>query len=179
MAKTNLIRCVLIAMALSVAAAAHAGPIQPIALKNGVNSFKVKQLQMRIVQGEVGSISGHGFTTYAVYTLTDDAEQKWLQLSFMNRNGPVTYSLNTSESADSNVQSVRFYKKDDQLYAIVAVKTGAQPPDLYTKKTKVQLQTYHFNEDPDTPFMTKTDAHDARNTYMDAEEAIKAEGMVN
>lgn len=178
MVRIDFLKGLFCAVMLGAMGAAYAGPAQPIALKEGVNSFKVKQLQMRIVQGTVGSLGAHGFTTYTVYAVTDNADQKWMQLSIM-RDGPPDYSLSTTESADSNVQSVQFYKKDEKLYALVAVKTGAKAPDLYTKKTKVELQTYEFNEDLDTPFMSNTETHKTRKTYLNADEAIKAEGLVN
>ncbi|WP_255992285.1 carbapenem self-resistance protein CarG family protein [Chitinolyticbacter albus] len=171
--------CFLFCFLVSNIAPAFAAQAQPIPLKEGINTIALNQLQIHIIKGRVELMNAHSFDTYTMYITPNGANGAWLQVPFSNRTSPPDYFLNNAESADSNIQSIDFYKKDNNLYVLRTTKFGLRAPELNLKKTKVKFRTYKFNEDVDTPILLESEEKESRTTWLNADEAAKFEGMGN
>ncbi|MDW5419235.1 hypothetical protein R6242_21920 [Iodobacter sp. CM08] len=177
MVKSDFFKKFMILTFFMLSSVVQAASVQQISFRNGTNDFSIKKINFRIIKSQVSLLSANNFEIYTVYVLPSESNGVWMHVPFDNKRPPVDYFLNSIESADSNIQSIRFYKKNEQLFVVKATKTGEKAPNINLKKTSIILHTYRFNENEDVPRFLEIDTRDAKKIYLNADEAINAEAF--
>lgn len=145
-----------------------------LTLLNGSNDVQVHDLKLRVIRASVPTADAHSFESYTIFVVSGDQHARWQQV-LVDNPGKEASNFRSTESADSNVQSIAMYSENRTLFVVQARKIGLKAPDLYLKETRIAFTVYRFNDDLDYPRFVHERTVDSTASFLNASDALEKE----